>query len=90
MSAMEAVARQAVATPRAVARRANRVLDYGFWFGFEERTECLADSGRLAQLGERRVRNAEVASSILAPSTILPLPIPPTTVTSLRPSRNVL
>ena len=26
-------------------------------------------SGRLAQLGERRVRNAEVASSILAPST---------------------
>jgi hypothetical protein len=28
-------------------------------------------SGRLAQLGERRVRNAEVASSILAPSTNL-------------------
>ena len=26
-------------------------------------------SGRLAQLGERRVRNAEVGSSILPPST---------------------
>src|SRR5688572_25009552 len=28
------------------------------------------ENGRLAQLGERCVRNAEVASSILAPSTI--------------------
>ncbi len=32
-------------------------------------------SGRLAQLGERRVRNAEVASSILAPSTNLRFPV---------------
>jgi hypothetical protein len=29
-------------------------------------------SGRLAQLGERRVRNAEVRSSILLPSTNFP------------------
>ena len=29
-------------------------------------------SGRLAQLGERRVRNAEVGSSILPPSTNIP------------------
>jgi hypothetical protein len=29
-------------------------------------------SGRLAQLGERRVRNAEVGSSSLLPSTNLP------------------
>ena len=47
-----------------------RVLDFGFAV-----TRCFPPCvacrhrGRLAQLGERRVRNAEVASSILAPST---------------------
>jgi hypothetical protein len=35
------------------------------------RSGTITQSGRLAQLGERRVRNAEVASSILAPSTSL-------------------
>ena len=58
--------------PHGVATCASRVLHYAFWFGFEERTGCLADSGRLAQLGERRVRNAEVGSSILPPSTTFP------------------
>ena len=37
--------------------------------GFAPEARASFGSGRLAQLGERRVRNAEVASSILAPST---------------------
>ena len=54
---------------------AKRVLNFGF---VHERSDLavqpgtnITQSGRLAQLGERRVRNAEVASSILAPSTNL-------------------
>src|SRR3954464_2684856 len=43
------------------------------------KTACYTDdspSGRLAQLGERRVRNAEVTSSSLVPSTTNPPVIP--------------
>ncbi len=56
---------------QSVVRAADRVLflRVGALNGGVGRHPRQLRFGRLAQLGERRVRNAEVASSILAPST---------------------